>query len=375
MLDRAKVLHELQSVSDKLFLDLSHEQEVARKAWQELSQDPLFQQKCKGSSLPWSVPTWNGDVNQSFKVQPLNIPYQVLSVDGSQVYPDKHQGISCFLLNIGTVVLRYGVGPGTTRLSTEPFVFVEQDFDSEIGNAVDIVNCKREEFELEKGLEQCILLRQEFPDLPLIFLFDGSLIFWHLEGKDPILKNYFLKKYEELLEGFYKNDITIAGYISLPKSKELVNLVRAQVSEFSGLNTQALDQVKHISDGTVARFFLENQTRSIVFENHAPVSETYPAHLKPYFFYYHAGSEIARIEIPAYVAHDSERVNLLISLVADQVKKGNGYPVAIAEAHEQAVVKGPDRDFFYQAIGKVSIEQRQRLIPSQKSAKKRRMNV
>ncbi|MFT6765862.1 MAG: hypothetical protein ACJAZS_000756, partial [Alteromonas naphthalenivorans] len=221
----------------------------------------------------------------------------------------------------------------------------------------------------------CIILRQEFPDLPLIFLFDGSLIFWHLEGKDPLIKNYFLKKYEELLEGFYKNDITIAGYISLPKSKELVNLVRAQVGEFSALNTHALDQVKHISDGTIARFFLEPQTRSLTFENHAPVSETYPSHLKPHFFYYHTGSEIARIEIPAYVTHTVDRVNLLAGLVANQVVKGNGYPVAIAEAHEQAVVKGADREFFYQAIGKVSIEQRRRLIPSQKSAKKRRMNV
>ena len=375
MLDRTKVLRELQAVSDRLFLDLSHEQEIACKAWQELCQDPLFQQKCKGASLPWAVPTWQGDANQSFTVQSTNTPYQVLSVDGSQIYPDKHQGISCFLLNIGTVVLRYGVGPGTTRLSSEPFVYVEQDFEAQEGKAIDIVNCKREEFELEKGLEECIKLRQEFPDLPLIFLFDGSLIFWHLEGKDPLLKDYFLKKYEQLLEGFYENDITIAGYISLPKSKELVNLVRAQVCQFSALNTQALENIKHISDGTVARFFLEEQTRSIVFENHASVSETHPIHIKPHFFYYHAGSEIARIEIPAYVTHKSERIDLLTSLIADQVKKGNGYPVAIAEAHEQAVVKGPDRDFFYQAIGKVSVEQRRRLIPSQKSAKKRRMNV
>lgn len=375
MLDRTKVLRELQAVSDKLFLDFSHEQEIAFKAWRELSQDSLFQQKCKGASLPWTVPTWNGDVNKSFNVQSIDTPYQVLSVDGSQIYPDKHQGISCFLLNIGTVVLRYGVGPGTTRLSSEPFIFVEQSFDTEIGSTVDIVNCKREEFELEKGLEQCLVLRQEFPDLPLVFLFDGSLIFWHLEGKDPLLKNYFLKKYEQLLEGFYKNDITIAGYISLPKSKELVNLIRAQVCQFSASNTQELDKVKHISDGTVARFFLDVQTRSIVFENHASVSETHPMHIKPHFFYYHTGSEIARIEVPAYVTHNAKRIDLLTSLIANQVHKGSGYPVAIAEAHEQAVVKGADREFFYQAIGKVGIEQKRRLIPSQKSAKKRRMNV
>lgn len=374
MLNRAKVLRELQSVSDKLFLDLSKQQEVARKAWNKLSGDALFQQKCKASSLPWPVPTWQGNPNISFPVINTTQDYQVVSVDGSQIYPDKHQGISCFLLNIGTVVLRYGASLGGAKFSSEPSIFVEQDFEAETSSTIDIVNCKREEFEFQKGLEQCLLVKKEFPDLPLIFLFDGSLIFWHLDSKDPVLKDYFLKRYGELLQQFYEHDIAIAGYISLPKSKELVGLVRAQVSNFSASNTEALDAVKHISDGTVARFFLEPHTYSTVFENHAAVSETYPQHLKPYFVYYNTGSEIARIELPGYMVQQ-ERIDNVMSMVANQTHKGNGYPVAIAEAHEQAVVKGPDREFFYQAIEKVGIEQKRRIIPSQKSAKKRRMTI
>ena len=374
MLNRAKVLRELQSVSDKLFLDLSKQQEVARKAWSELSGDALFQQKCKAASLPWPAPTWQGNPNISFPVSTITQDYQVVSVDGSQIYPDKHQGISCFLLNIGTVVLRYGASLGGAQFSSEPSIFVEQDFEAETSSTIDIVNCKREEFEFQKGLEQCLLVKKEFPDLPLIFLFDGSLIFWHLDSKDPVLKDYFLKRYGELLQQFYEHDIAIAGYISLPKSKELVGLVRAQVSSFSASNTEALDAVKHISDGTIARFFLEPHTYSTVFENHAAVSETYPQHLKPYFVYYNTGSEIARIELPGYMVQQ-ERIDSVMSMVANQTHKGNGYPVAIAEAHEQAVVKGPDRDFFYQAIEKVGIEQKRRIIPSQKSAKKRRMMI
>lgn len=374
MLNRTKVLRELQAVSDKLFLDLSHQEDVARVAWNQLCTDPLFQQKCRAASLPWSLPTWQGDPHAASLVQPTTQPYQVVSVDGSQIYPDKHQGIGCFLLNIGTVVLRYGQAVGGAHFSSEPSLFVEQDMQTEVHSAVDIVNCKREEFEFQKGLEQCIKLQTEFPDLPLLFLFDGSLIFWHLEGKDPVLKEYFLMRYGQLLEQFYQHNIAIAGYISLPKSKELVNLIRAQISEFCATNTQALEQVQYISDGTVARFFLEPGTYSPLFENHTPVSETYPAHLKPYFLYYNTGPEIARIEIPGYMAQ-SERIAQVMSLIANQVEKGNGYPVAIAEAHEQAVVKGPDRDFFYQAIERMGVEQKRRIIPSQKSAKKRRMTL
>lgn len=374
MLNRTKVLRELQTVSDKLFLDLSEQEEVARNAWQELSNDLLFQQKCKAASLAWPIPTWQGNPSVSHSVLNHNQEYQIVSVDGSQIYPDKHQGINCFLLNIGTVVLRYGSFAGGVEFSSEPSLFIEQDFDGEISSTVDIVNCKREEFEFQKGLEQCLLLKKEFPNMPLLFLFDGSLIFWHLESKDPVLKDYFLQRYGQLLQQFYEHNIAIAGYISLPKSKELVGLVRAQVSNFSASHVQALEQVKYISDGTVARFFLEPHMYSTVFENHASVSETYPQHLKPYFLYYHTGTEIARVEFPGYMV-DKERIQQVMSLVGNQVQKGNGYPVAIAEAHEQAVVKGPDRDFFYQAIQKLSIEQKRRIIPSQKSAKKRRMTV
>ncbi len=374
MLNRTKVLQELQAVSDKLFLDLSKQQEIARKAWHQLSEDVLFQQKCKAASLPWPTPTWQGKPNVSYPVSSINQDYQVVSVDGSQIYPDKHQGISCFLLNIGTVVLRYGATVGKATFSSEPSLFVEQDFETEMSGAVDIVNCKREEFEFQKGLEQCVQLKQTFPNLPLLFLFDGSLIFWHLESKDPVVKNYFLKRYAELLQQFYEHDIAIAGYISLPKSKELVGLVRAQVSNFSASAMQKLEAVKHISDGSVARFFLEPDTYSTTFENHASVSETYAPHLKPHFLYYHTGSEIARIELPGYMVHQ-ERVAQVMSLIANQVRKGNGYPVAIAEAHEQAVVKGPDREFFYAAIEKVGIEHKKRVIPSQKSTKKRRMTI
>lgn len=374
MLDRSKVLRELHELSDKLFLDLCAEQNIAYQAWQELIADPLFQQKIKAARLPWVMPTWQEHLKTSFQVQPYRDPYQVLSVDGSQIYPDKHQGTSCFLLNIGSVVLRYGAGPGSTQFSSEPFVFIEQDFEGELSSAVDIVNCKREEFELARGLDDARLLKKALPDTPLLFLFDGSLIFWHLESKDPLLKNYFLKKYQELLEGFYQEGIVPVGYISLPKSKELIHLIRAQLCGFSSTNLQVADQVKYISDSTVARFFLEPGQRSIIFQNHAPISELYAAHLKPHFFYYHAGSEIARIELPAY-GTAKNCVDLLTSLIANQIEKGNGYPVALAEAHEQAVVKGVDREFFYQAIGKLSVEQKRRLIPSQKSAKKRRMNV
>jgi len=43
-------------------------------------------------------------------------------------------------------------------------------------------------------------------------------------------------------------------------------------------------------------------------------------------------------------------IPLTHSLVVDQCRRGQGYPVAISEAHEQAVVTGRDRDQFWQLV-------------------------
>jgi len=53
--------------------------------------------------------------------------------------------------------------------------------------------------------------------------------------------------------------------------------------------------------------------------------------------------EIVRLEVPQWVARDEEKLNLLQALVYDQCQRGRGYPSALQEAHEQAVITGPER--------------------------------
>jgi len=52
------------------------------------------------------------------------------------------------------------------------------------------------------------------------------------------------------------------------------------------------------------------------------------------------------------------------------MKNGGGYPVALAEAHEQAVVKGPDREFFYHFLQKMGMERSHAQSISRKSLRK-----
>jgi NurA-like 5'-3' nuclease len=66
-----------------------------------------------------------------------------------------------------------------------------------------------------------------------------------------------------------------------------------------------------------------------------------------YFCYVHVGTEIARIEVPEWVAQDTAQLDLALGMMLAQVHKGGGYPVTLAEAHNQAVVTGGDRTRFF----------------------------
>ena len=59
------------------------------------------------------------------------------------------------------------------------------------------------------------------------------------------------------------------------------------------------------------------------------------------------GREVARIDMPEWVVENEEMLELVLGMILAQVQKGYGYPVALAEAHNQAVVRGGDRISFF----------------------------
>ena len=90
--------------------------------------------------------------------------------------------------------------------------------------------------------------------------------------------------------------------------------------------------------------------RSAVYKTNSSVPrESYGEH-QVSFFYLHVGEEIARVEVPQWVAEDEKLLPLCHSLILDQCRRGQGYPVAISEAHEQAVITGSDRQLFKQIV-------------------------
>jgi len=374
MLNRVELLEALASVSGSLFVDNSNAYALARRIWQAIVDDEEFLTKARRIETKWTIPSWSGDLDLAIPVEAASGTYQIVSVDGSQVYPDRHQGTSCYLINIGSVVIHYGSPVNPVTFNSRPTVFVSTDGECyQEANIHEVINCRRQELELVGGLT--VMRSVQERNKATLLLFDGSLVFWNLEAKDSVLTDLFLPNYLATLYQLYQSRSMYAGYISLPKSRELVNLVRLALCDFDVDNTQLYDVIDPVVDATIASFFLTPHTRTGVFCNNATISRLYPDALRPHFFYLHVGEEIGRVEIPGWIAADEVLVNQVASLILDQSIKGAGYPVALAEAHEQAVVKGPDRDFFYHALYKEGLTHDRAINMSGKVLRKRRIGI
>ena len=111
--------------------------------------------------------------------------------------------------------------------------------------------------------------------------------------------------------------------------------------------------------------------RSCVFATSSSISKDYYGPHRVYFYYLNAGEELARVEVPEWVALDPDRLSFSHALVLDQCRRGAGYPAAIMEAHEQAVIDGADRETFRLLVEDALGRQRLPVYTSEKNRSKR----
>lgn len=347
----------------------AHHQTVV-DAWKRLAYDQNTAQRIAVGDWPFLTPLWRGVLATEVLVENSCHSYQLCATDGSSLEPDRHQGIPISLVNIGSVCFSYG-DHSTVQLASRPFLFSAVPDEHNLEQVVELLHLesKRTELELEHGFELTAAL-QPGEVGERVYLFDGSLIFWHLEPERFPAGREFLERYIGILERFYAARIPTIGYISLPKSRELVNVLRA-------LGNLSASELLGWVDADLMALFLPVWHRSCIFENRTAIVARYPYALRPYFFYLNVGAEIARIELPAWVIHEGGEalVAKLVAIIGDQCVKGGGYPIALAEAHEQAVVKSGDRAVFFECMRREMERLGRPFISSRKSQLKKRLHV
>ena len=126
--------------------------------------------------------------------------------------------------------------------------------------------------------------------------------------------------------------------------------------------------VAGVQDRELFSNLLGQGERSAVFISQSSIVQKHYGVHQVYFFYLRVDDEIARVEIPRWVATDESLLNLVHSLILDQCRRGQGYPVVLSEAHEKAVVTGADMENFWQLVETSLVDEH---LPSLSSAKSR----
>jgi hypothetical protein len=214
---------------------------------------------------------------------------------------------------------------------------------------------------------------------------DGTLILWGLEGHpefvtETLLDKGFLCYLDEMRKCNSDRKLALASYISYPRSTDVINALQVALCPNDPLDTDIhckhcekrdCDTVAGVRDRDLFSNLLVDGERSDIFISQSFINgKRYGVH-RVYFFYVRADDEVARIEIPEWVAQDENLLGLTHSLVLDQCRRGHGYPVALSEAHEQAVVTGADRENFWTMVESSLVEKNISALTSAKSRSKR----
>jgi len=131
------------------------------------------------------------------------------------------------------------------------------------------------------------------------------------------------------------------------------------------------DAVAGLLDRDLFTRLLAPGERSAIFSSRSSVVGKYYGVHEVNFFYIKLDGEVGRVEIPLWVAEDKKLFELVHSAILDQCWRGLGYPVALSEAHEKAVVTGADREQFWSLVERTLAEDRIWLESSAKQQSKR----
>lgn len=391
MLDLTKVSQQIahMAAEDQLvWEDLSKRLDAAQGQLElESNRFPAFIDKLHRSKTSWLLAGMDEPPDCVHGLPECPEAHTVVATDGSQIAPSHHEVAAAFLLNISAVVLPYGTGERAQLTSQPTLYYRDTDLYMDYGGqrvqvTGELLGMQRTIMEFECLIEKAQNAQRK--DHPVCGLADGSLILWQLQGRPADYLDRTLSQYLTCMETARRQRIPIAGYISRPRSRDLINSLRVGLCPEKTPNCDRCPyrdqpqlpcaEIEGLSDRRLFDRRLEPGERSAVFDSESQILDAYDVH-RIQFFYLNAGTEIVRIEIPKWVAKDGELIDHVHAAAYDQAQKGGGYPIALAEAHQQAVVRGSEREMFYEMVTTVLVRRGMRAAISPKNMRKRRMTV
>ena len=331
--------------------------------------------------------------------------YTALATDGSSIDVNRHAAAACYVINIGHAWIDYR--SGAVGLASVP----ELGFASDQLLRGDLANASKESA-FTGNLLDAYRTAREFcrlaelagsldADRPLVALLDGQFVLWGLKESElsssarrAIFDEGVLQALDALQASARTGGFALASYISRPGGREVTNALRIAVCPRDGGAdchdcprladlSRPCDSVAGGPDALLFGELLAEGERSAIFRRcsigsdlaHADRRYEEAGHGLRFFYLRIPDGEIVRIEIPEWIAHDPAAVDLVHASVLDQCHRGEGYPVVLQEAHEQAVIDGADRRSFAALIERELELRGWWTPPSGKAWSKRRRSI
>ena len=392
-LDLTKVVVQVEGMAASLKAGVEERGNRLQQALTVLSDQAAeisgLSRKIAASRTTWLVAGLVDGLGQHYEALPLPAEFTVIATDGSHIDVDRHRSPRCYLINIGSVRLSYGASPGAALdnfpslyTGDEDLVITPAGGGREQPVAGALLGVKR-------SVEECRWLAKLAAELPsgssVLALLDGSLILWGLEAYPEFVTEALLDKgflvYLSEMRGFnQEKKLALASYISFPRSTDVVNALRVALCPHEVVDSDRLcpacktkecDGVAGVQDRELFSELLGEGERSAVFYSQSSIVQKRYGEHRVYFCYLRLEDEVSRLEVPEWVARDQGLLDMAHSLVLNQCRRGHGYPVALSEAHEQAVVNVADRENFWQLVESSLVDEHLPTLTSAKSRSKR----
>ena len=387
-LDLNKVAPQVGGMIARLKDERQEKQQHLRLALDTLQNKSLdlddLKRKIASSRTTWLVAELVEGLDNHYPAPPTPAEFTVLATDGSHIDVDRHRATRCYLINIGAAVINYGKRPDATLTSTPHLYSGDEELTITPPDGAREQAIEGALLGIKRAVEECRHLTGLAAGLPkgtaALALLDGSLILWGLEAypefvTEALLTGGLLPCLDEMKKLNADRKLAMASYISFPRSTDVTNVLRLALCPHEVIDSDRLcpecktrecEGVAGIADRELFLSHLQKGKRSALFLSPSRiVKEGYGEH-RILFCYIRVDDEIARLEMPQWVAQNDDLLNLTHSLVLDQCRRGHGYPVVLSEAHEQAVVTGADRENFWEFVESSLIEEH---LPSPGSAK------
>jgi hypothetical protein len=322
-----------------------------RDRWEELAD--------LAESIPERVAVPTGPLDE--RVPPGARPerYTALASDGAEIDPDRHGGSGEFyLINVGRVRIPYGQPDREVELRSasrlgytddDLFIADPRDPRRQVPMRDRHLDALRTVEELRALAELAEADAASSRQAPTVALVDGTLLFSVLEERPrDFLRTRFYSDYVHQLDRLRHAGVPVAAYASRSRGIDLVHLFRAVCGSTPlvcdvcrGAHACAL---RGLSDAHLVGRGLQRWERSGLFRVRSNVHDPYYGAHRVYFFLLDTGDEIARVEVPEWVARDQAAIGQLHAVLVDQCQKGFGYPAVLARADDRAVISLGDRD-------------------------------